>query len=676
MAKLYAFHNGKLIKELSLITSDEYIIGRDATADIQLGASKGVSRQHLKLNYIDGDWVLEVLSQFGNVHYEGEEVDELLLDVNCQFKLPPYDFQFKLDEKPSRVKTDEPAPEKEIALSDLPPLEMHNEIAPPPPIVEHPPIEALPNLPAINSSNEYKAPQNIALDSFSDEKTSLGNTQNLVGIIKWRDRNGKKKGYKFSEGSCVVGRGENCDVTIKNNKMSRRQFEITKKKNLFSIIDLGSANGTKVNNKDVGTHQPVNLESGDQISISGFLFSFEIKDAQFVKKLSNIPVVQPSAIPLMPLPPQAAGARVVRVSKNQQRRILTDTNARTKLIRLSIIGAISILVVGLLFMEDKKPEKGTTDSPSKVVTFDKLITEEKQIVVDSFKLGKNHFNQKKYANCVKEFEKIHKIIPYYQNSKEISGLCEQALALEREVLVEEEKDRKQHEVEIRINVMVDDCKARMSTFKTSEEANACIAEALTMFPDHPGILDFQNAVLIKEQQEKDLAENKARRQALVSKGDSLYGNALSEYKKEKFRKAIDKYMIYLDGNYPDPQGYREKAQREVASAKEKLQSKVDTLFGDCRKFYDERKFKESIETCDKAIEEDPKNSEVVSFKKNVLSELRKEMKLLYEDAILEEALGNVDAAKEKWKKILELDISSDDYYKKATSKLKKFGIGI
>jgi hypothetical protein len=52
---------------------------------------------------------------------------------------------------------------------------------------------------------------------------------------------------------------------------------------------------------------------------------------------------------------------------------------------------------------------------------------------------------------------------------------------------------------------------------------------------------------------------------------------------------------------------------------------------------------------------------------------------LYQEGILEESFGNVDGAeskvgaKDKWRKILELDITDGEYFKKAYIKLKKYG---
>ncbi len=49
------------------------------------------------------------------------------------------------------------------------------------------------------------------------------------------------------------------------------------------------------------------------------------------------------------------------------------------------------------------------------------------------------------------------------------------------------------------------------------------------------------------------------------------------------------------------------------------------------------------------------------------------MKAIYEDSVLEESLGNVDSAKEKWKKIMKEDLETDDYFKKSKVLLRKYG---
>ena len=97
---------------------------------------------------------------------------------------------------------------------------------------------------------------------------------------------------------------------------------------------------------------------------------------------------------------------------------------------------------------------------------------------------------------------------------------------------------------------------------------------------------------------------------------------------------------------------------------------------DCRKKLKEKNYKAAILSCDEAIAEDPSNRKAEELRRDTLSQLRKSMKLIYDDSVLEEQFGNIEAAKEKWDQIIKEDIPSDEYYKKARRKLKKYGGGI
>ena len=48
------------------------------------------------------------------------------------------------------------------------------------------------------------------------------------------------------------------------------------------------------------------------------------------------------------------------------------------------------------------------------------------------------------------------------------------------------------------------------------------------------------------------------------------------------------------------------------------------------------------------------------------------MKPLYEEASLNESVGNVGVAQEYWRKILEKDVKTGIYYKRAQEKLNKY----
>ena len=56
------------------------------------------------------------------------------------------------------------------------------------------------------------------------------------------------------------------------------------------------------------------------------------------------------------------------------------------------------------------------------------------------------------------------------------------------------------------------------------------------------------------------------------------------------------------------------------------------------------------------------------------------MMVLYQESVIDESYGIVDnsetrqGAKDKWKKIVELDLDDGDYFKKAVLKLRKYGV--
>lgn len=114
----------------------------------------------------------------------------------------------------------------------------------------------------------------------------------------------------------------------------------------------------------------------------------------------------------------------------------------------------------------------------------------------------------------------------------------------------------------------------------------------------------------------------------------------------------------------------------MASVKKDLNNKVQIGLTECKTQYDQKNYRPAIEACDKALTEDPNNREATELRAQVLSDLRREMRSIYEDSILEESLGEIEGAKEKWRKIIQSDIPSDEYFQKATRKLKKYGIGI
>src|SRR5262245_42520957 len=71
----------------------------------------------------------------------------------------------------------------------------------------------------------------------------------------------------------VIGRSRDCDVVVADPNVSRRHAELRKGDEGWTVIDLGSTNGIKVNGRRVG--QAV-LRPGDQITLGVTDLTFEL----------------------------------------------------------------------------------------------------------------------------------------------------------------------------------------------------------------------------------------------------------------------------------------------------------------------------------------------------------------------------------------------------------------
>lgn len=72
----------------------------------------------------------------------------------------------------------------------------------------------------------------------------------------------------LSEHTLILGRGPEADHSFEYPGVSRKHVEITQVSTNWTVRDLGSSNGTKVNGKGLST-EPMILRDGDIISLAG-----------------------------------------------------------------------------------------------------------------------------------------------------------------------------------------------------------------------------------------------------------------------------------------------------------------------------------------------------------------------------------------------------------------------
>ncbi|WP_413576829.1 FHA domain-containing protein [Bdellovibrio sp. HCB290] len=662
MAHLIVRLRGKTVYNMPLEDGRSYVAGRKEDCDIVLQPEKGISREHFKISSESGQWTLQVVSRYGEVMVNGEPVQQVALDHGFSFTIPPYEFDFLMSSA-----TAQPAM-VEVAAS--------------------PSSSEASYLPAVQGE-------------MGAEKTIVGAAP-TAAFIKIVDASGDAKELiRLDEGDAwIAGRDASCHIQIRDQRVSRRQFELRRNGNQYQIIDLGSVNGTLVNGNPISSTEVTSIRSGDAITVLDNYLFFELHDAHFQSRLDMVKVAPPN--PLVQMSEQAYGIAPYQqqggVPMQYQPQygqmpgpVAPAAEGKAKFDfqkhRPKIIGgAVALLLVAYLFSGGEKKTDGpktagtaaAPGSPQEV--FGKLKPEQQALVRQRYKDAKNLYMQGKYQLAQDEIVKIHEMVPDYEDTKEIQRLAKEAIYIQELNIREAEREKAKAEAEQKIQNQVLICQKKINPNTTMDELDECLSSVMQFNPDHPKILDLKTQVEVITTNRETQKAQRAEYQSQVARLKAIYDKAQSLHKNsQKPLDIIEAYEKVLASKLPDPNSYKAQASRSIASIRSQMNSKTAALQSESEKLYQAGNLKGSILALRKAKGIDPENPELPEKIEKRVTELRKQMMTLYQEGILEESFGNVDGgeakagAKDKWKKILELDIPDGEYYRKAHIKLKKYG---
>lgn len=113
------------------------------------------------------------------------------------------------------------------------------------------------------------APARPAAAKASAKKPRGGRKAKLVIA---GDAGRKKQASWELQGDVIIGRGEECGVTVEDEFASNLHTKIYQAEGRYYVEDLGSTNGTYVNGRRI--HYPTELRSGDRIKIGRTVMEF------------------------------------------------------------------------------------------------------------------------------------------------------------------------------------------------------------------------------------------------------------------------------------------------------------------------------------------------------------------------------------------------------------------
>jgi ABC transport system ATP-binding/permease protein len=89
-------------------------------------------------------------------------------------------------------------------------------------------------------------------------------------IVRYRLGDGEWQEFPLNKNEVIIGRGEDCDLTLDQREVSRRHARLSLVGDQILITDLGSSNGTIVDGQALTPNRPVALNPGSAISLGEF----------------------------------------------------------------------------------------------------------------------------------------------------------------------------------------------------------------------------------------------------------------------------------------------------------------------------------------------------------------------------------------------------------------------
>src|SRR3989338_144780 len=607
MSRLKVLLRGALISEIELNPDKEYIAGRKEGSDIRLQAEKGISREHFKLKWMDGHWVLQAISRFGEIFSLGQKIEETTLEHGQNFQVPPYEFQL-LD-----------VPDSDMASSDRGDANFSE--------VSKTVVGAAPQVPYIKLVNSV------------NQVTEMLRLE--VGDL-W-----------------VAGRDPSCQIVIPDQRVSRRQFEIHKVNGIFTILDLGSVNGTFLNGSSVSSTDPQPLRSGDAITVLDNTIYFELHDPNFKIKIGKIdipsipfemsevddevprPMHMPTEIPEVvdgenqpQLDMDGGGPFTGVPPQNDQNQFYSFTKSPAATLKKGLANLskpmLATLIIGILglaayfggvFDEPTAPVPVTNEGDA----YTKLSPRKQEEIKELYSLADQMLAQQKFDLALEKIRKIHEELPNgFKESRAMQVQAEQSLLTiiqqqEDEKRIREEEEQRKTFVEVAAR-----CEKLISPSVDMDKLKECLIPIATIDPSNADYIRLTSTAeklimdrKLKEAEQQTYEEQVEQLQKLFAKAEKIQNEGYAF-------KAIKHYKIVKDAQLADPKNLKRKAKSRIEFIEKKIEEKTQKSMAQAETLFQEGKLKESVLSLREALVYDPTNQKIKDKIDSYTTELRRQ----------------------------------------------------
>ncbi|MCZ0933075.1 MAG: FHA domain-containing protein [Oligoflexia bacterium] len=634
--KLVLEHFGIVIKESFLEEGREYFIGRQKDCDFVLEEDSGVSRKHVKIyqSAESGNWRVESTSEWGGLYLNGEEIQSIELENSCSLKLKNYSLKF-IQEEESRAEEAEEKPQDFAPSSSL-----------------------------------------LKEESLSvDDKTKIeGGSHLLYSLHIFIDGEFSDHVSLSLGDSWVLGRSEECDICIDYSFLTRRHVQFLKKESKFYVKDLGSANKTLLNEKELSPNQETLLNPNDEVSVADLKIRFEVRNTQHEALMKNLPASLPNTEPAFGKRPAMVFPKVVLEESHLEETSNSPVPFfKDKKKKRILFALLPILAFALYFKYEEKKQK----EEALALERNKLKIQQQKLEV-FYKEALSNLELEKYQFCVEQLEELHRksSTGYFRDSQQLLVQCESGRLYQKQKKAQEEAEKLRQETELEIKKLADQCQKEFdeNKIKSREDLNLCAGELLSLDPNNPVIASIMNVIQERETLRQLEEQKRAEYRKFIRGKKALYNKAKKLRDQKKALKAVSAYNVFLKSarGVASLKSLYEKAEQERDATQKGYDDELNALYESCESLIESGKMKTAYSDCRKILKFKNYDKKAVSYVDKAKRTLQSEIKPLYEQSLWHESFSRVDEALKIWRQILEKDIKDGYYYKKADFQIKKY----
>ncbi len=622
---------------------DTFTLGREPHNSLVIDEPH-ISRVHAKLEWKENKLILTRISTTGKLIFDGKNIEhqELSLELgSLSFEIPPYSFTLSL----------EPPEEEGVA---------------------EPPFPFMINEPSQEEGAVEKAQ---ALETEETKITARPIKAKLI-ILQGMSPH---MSYDLLGDEIILGRDAECDITLEDSKVSRDHAHIYVKNHTYMLKDSGSTNGTFLNHQKIDGEKP--LSSSDQIQMGDCILQFALVDEAY------------ELVPASHLSPDATHSGTLAPTWEPQTPSYALKHPRTPFLKILkqkkiffALGSLMILLGLFLLMEQKpkSPTERTIAEESKTKAHPEKKADElagltdvdREYVLAKMQEAKDYYKNRQYEKAQLVVQEALRIAPDYKSALDLNAIIrqtfeDQSLEAQRREAQREEK-KLEEEIHYHLSIALDYFN-RQQWEKALEEYD----KVLELQPDLEEAQKRRQIVQEKLSGKTPASEEKPKvavhkhppsqkKQAekLLARGSQLAQEGKMKEALETWRK-----VLRLEGLNPQ---YYAKAEQFITFTKEQMEQKYLPLLTQAKVLIDSKEYLKAKEILDGILQEHPTHPEAKATLERVFFALHGLAKKEYTEAIIDENVGRIDSAKEKFKWIVERIPASDEYHQKAKNKLKKY----